>query len=73
MACVACAKLRAMARRACECADRLCPVHTGQGRCLARATVTLFRVDMVDRTGTRFCAPCADDAAGSSLFTDAGA
>ena len=30
--------------------------------------LTVFRVDMDDRTGTAFCWPCAEDAMQSGLF-----
>jgi hypothetical protein len=58
----------------CECYDTQC--KGGQhsptvyyGRCLTTARlVTLYRVDMDDRTGTRLCRPCADDAMASGLF-----
>jgi hypothetical protein len=55
----------------CECADGGCPVgHRGRSTCAAstRGGLTLFRVDMEDRTGTRMCAACADDAMSSGLF-----
>jgi hypothetical protein len=51
----------------CQCADRACPCR---GRCCRRATTTLFRVDMEDRTGTPFCDGCAADAWESGLFSD---
>lgn len=55
----------------CECADLGCPHHKGY-ECTARAGVgkgrRLRRVDMEDRTGTRFCLPCAEDAFASGLF-----
>ena len=57
----------------CECADKRCPVHPGSD-CLfstyqRNRIRTLRRVDMEDRTGTRFCIPCADDASESGLFS----
>lgn len=52
----------------CECADKACPVCNGQ--CHIDGKVTLYRVDMIDRTGTLFCEACADDAMESGLFTD---
>jgi hypothetical protein len=53
----------------CECVDTGCPAnHSNQ--CPNIATVTLWRVDMEDITGTRFCDECADDAMESGLFTD---
>jgi hypothetical protein len=57
----------------CQCADHGCPVHPGMD-CARVATreqhlVTLRRVDMDDRSGTRFCPPCAEDALASGLFT----
>jgi hypothetical protein len=59
--------------RACKCADRGCPVHKGT-ECTRMATrempiVTLYRVDMDDRSGTPFCSMCAEDAMESGLFT----
>lgn len=59
-------------RGRCECADKECPKHRGYGRCdesvLGVRGVTLYRCDMDDRTGTRMCQWCADDAFGSGLF-----
>lgn len=52
----------------CECADRGCPFHTGLDHCVRTATDVLYRCDMEDRTGTRFCRPCADDADESGLY-----
>ena len=58
-------------RHKCECADRLCPVHKGHAECsFVGRTKTLYRVDMEDRTGTRFCPSCANDAYESGLFAD---
>ncbi len=37
----------------CACADRGCPVC--HGVCGAGAAMTLYRVDMIDYTGTLFC------------------
>jgi hypothetical protein len=53
----------------CECADRECPAHRGSSECRGRAQATLFRVDMTDRTGTRFCTDCTFDAWESGLFS----
>ena len=39
-------------------------------QCTRKATSTLWRVDMEDVSGTRFCDECASDAMGSGLFTD---
>lgn len=58
-----------MARRnlgQCECSDPGCPKCKGQ--CTRKATMTLYRVDMEDRSGTVFCTPCAEDAMESGLF-----
>jgi len=53
----------------CECADPGCPQHKGESECKRVNHVeVLFRVDMDDRTGTRFCGRCADDAMESGLF-----
>lgn len=40
----------------CECADPGCPVHRDRSSCTRKAHSTVYRVDMVDRTGTRMCA-----------------
>lgn len=57
----------------CQCGDPMCPVPHGretcEGRCTDTADITLYRVDMLDETGTRFCAACAEDAMDSGLFT----
>lgn len=54
----------------CECADKECASHKGSDcNVKARSMLKLFRVDMEDRTGTRFCTTCADDAMESGLFT----
>ncbi len=53
----------------CECFDfQGCPVgHEGQ--CDNTATISLYRIDLVDdQVGTEFCAECADDAMTSGLF-----
>lgn len=50
----------------CECADSGCPKC--KGKCERKAMQTLYRVDMEDRTGTRFCNECAEDAYESGLF-----
>jgi hypothetical protein len=56
-------------KKICGCADRHCPApHNGTATCHVRATITLYRVDMDDRTGTDMCEPCADDAMASGLF-----
>jgi len=54
----------------CECVDLLCPVHEGK-ECLetTKTGVVLRRIDMQDKTGTRFCGPCAQDAYDSGLYT----
>jgi len=54
----------------CECADVLCPIHKGSSRCTHEACGPLFRVDMVDESGTMMCEGCGDDALSSGLFTD---
>lgn len=61
-------------KQRCECMDADCPVgHGGYMACgnpckNVERTRTLYRVDMEDRTGTAFCAACADDAMASGLF-----
>ena len=55
-------------RKRCECEDSLCPVHVGKS-CAERAQLTLFRVDMEDRTGVRFCDACGTDALESDVFS----
>lgn len=64
-------------RAQCECYDAQCPVgHDGKRtssvstRCYQRANVLLYRVDMIDASGTAFCQWCADDCYDSGLFTD---
>lgn len=56
-------------RPTCECADKLCPVHNGKSSCEKNSVTTLYRVDMEDHTGTKFCRGCADDSLESDLFT----
>lgn len=58
-----------MAEDTCECFDTQCPIHPGQP-CHDEAVTTLYRIDMMDRSGTRFCEGCAEDAMGSGLFTN---
>ena len=59
----------------CQCVDSGCPVQHGpwsrdrQFPCHGVASITLYRVDMDDETGTLFCEACADDAADSGLFS----
>ena len=57
-------------RTSCECADSGCPAHETVPACGAFAETTLFRVDMEDRTGTRMCTSCAEDAMQSGLFRE---
>lgn len=54
---------------ACECSDAGCKAHVGKACDVRARTRTLYRVDMEDRTGTRFCSACADDAMESGLFS----
>lgn len=56
--------------RVCRCGDRGCSAHKGIGSCDAPASTVLYRVDMIDRTGTDFCAACAEDADASTLYSD---
>lgn len=52
----------------CEDSDPGCRYCAG--RCTRDSAVTLFRVDMEDRTtGTQFCGPCAEEALESGVFT----
>lgn len=51
----------------CECGDPGC---TCAGHCNGAGTIVLYRVDMVDETGTLMCEHCASDALDSELFTD---
>ena len=39
-------------------------------QCTRKASVTLWRIDMEDITGTRFCDACAEDAMEAGVFTD---
>ena len=52
----------------CECSEQNCPVHPGRSQCDSEMTVTLFRVDTDDQTGTARCDGCARDALDSGLF-----
>lgn len=54
----------------CECFDKGCKAHLNLDHCNEDATVTLWRVDMTDETGTQFCDDCAEDAIESGLFSD---
>lgn len=51
----------------CECFDSGCS-ENHNGQCVNKATETLWRVDMDDINGTRFCSQCAEDAFMSGLF-----
>ncbi len=50
----------------CECSDPGCPC---MGKCTLYGNTTLYRVDMIDKTGTPMCDRCADDALDSGVFT----
>ena len=39
-------------------------------QCTRKATMTLWRVDMEDVSGTRFCEECGSDAMDAGVFTD---
>jgi hypothetical protein len=59
----------------CECSDPSCK-HPKPGRepiprCMTRSSrlVRLYRLDMLDPTGTDMCAHCTSDALESGLFT----
>lgn len=58
-------------RAVCECADPGCPEHKGRSYCL-RSPIThvIYRVDMMDTSGTAMCPQCADDALESGLYAD---
>lgn len=53
----------------CECGDPYCPVHYREVTCPLPPTQTLYRIDLEDETGMRFCDGCADDAWESGVFT----
>jgi len=53
----------------CECNDAGCKAHQGQATCSKPVYETLYRSDMEDNTGVEFCSDCAEDAAGSGVFT----
>lgn len=57
------------ANRPCECYDTGCEHAQTEIVCKARATMTLFRIDQQDETGSDVCDTCADDALQSGLFT----
>jgi hypothetical protein len=57
-----------LVRFSCECADTGCPHHQGTAYCLQKYAMILFRVDMADRGGTKFCVQCGDDALASGVF-----
>src|SRR5579884_1554567 len=59
-----------IAMRKCECSDSGCPEKHGSAQCGKPATITLYRCDMDDETGTRFCDACAVDANNSGVFTE---
>jgi hypothetical protein len=58
-----------MTRIPCECHDAGCSAHAGIHFCTEPRTVTLYRVDMDDETGTPMCDGCAGDACDSGLFS----
>ena len=51
---------------ACQCFDQEC--H-GRGQCGDAVAETLYRIDMIDETGTPLCEHCANDAFNSGLFS----
>jgi len=59
-----------MRKETCECSDPQCPVHDGKPECSYQAKQTLYRIDMEDMSGTRFCRRCAEDAYSSGVFSD---
>lgn len=56
----------------CECADPGCEIHEGRSQCEREAFLTLYRVDMDDKTGTMMCDGCAGDALATGLFREGG-
>ena len=50
----------------CECGDPGCPVC--HGNCRRAASVTVYRSDMDDETGTSVCDRCAEDCLESGVF-----
>jgi len=52
----------------CACSDPGCPVHPREDCCHRYGRAVLYRVDMEDHTGTRFCTMCKADALDSGLF-----
>lgn len=57
--------------RTCECEDGACQAYrhvTAAGRCAESVAKTLYRVDMDDHDGVRFCSGCADDASEAGVF-----
>lgn len=52
----------------CMCTDPACPIHKPSNNCKAQANITLYRIDMTDRTGTPMCYECANDAMDSGVF-----
>lgn len=71
-ACPSCFPRRQPYPVTCSCCDPRCPHHPGYdcmaGASNARGGRVLHRIDMDDRTGTRFCCNCAADALASGLF-----
>jgi phage/plasmid primase-like uncharacterized protein len=57
-----------MERPKCECTDPGCPVHPGKNNCTQAGKQRLYRIDMVDSSGTWFCSRCAADAMECGLF-----
>jgi hypothetical protein len=52
----------------CECYDKECSAHKGTNCKRESRTKTLYRIDMEDKTGTRFCDDCESDALESGLY-----
>lgn len=55
----------------CECYDRADKhphISAFNAQCTNKAACTLFRTNIEDNTGTRFCNHCADDAMSSGFF-----
>lgn len=54
----------------CQCSDSGCPVHRSNSACARRAVHTLYRIDMHDIRGARFCEDCGTDAMEAGVFSE---
>ncbi len=58
-------------RERCECGDPGCQAdHSLVNGCGRASAVVLYRIDMMDESGTAMCRACAADAMDSGVFTD---